>query len=62
LSPFPDDAAAIRLVGAILAEQHDEGAVRRARCMTLETMTPSGDDPVVTASVQAAAWPGQARR
>jgi len=37
----------IRLVGAILLEQHDEWAVQRARYMTLETMAGLSDDPFV---------------
>ena len=37
---FPNDAAILRLVGAILMEQNDEWAVRRARYMPLETMAP----------------------
>jgi putative transposase len=44
---FPNDAAVIRLVGAIRLQQYDEGAVQRARCMTLETMPPLSDDPSV---------------
>ena len=43
----PNDAAVIRLVGAILLEQHDEWAVQRARYMTLETMAGLSDDPFV---------------
>jgi putative transposase len=44
---FPNEAAAIRLVGAILLEQSDEWATQRARYMTLETIGTISD----TASV-----------
>jgi putative transposase len=35
------------LVGAILLEQNDEWAVQRARYMTLETIAPVSDNPLV---------------
>lgn len=45
---FPNEAAITRLVGAILLEQNDEWAVQRARYITLESIAPIGDDPLVT--------------
>ncbi len=45
---FPNEAAIIRLVGAILLEQNDEWAVQRARYMTLETIATMSDDPIVS--------------
>ena len=44
---FANDEAITRLVGAILLEQNDEWAVQRARYMTLETIAPLSDDPIV---------------
>jgi hypothetical protein len=44
---FPNEAAIIRLVGAVLLEANDEWAVQRARYMTLESITTLGDDPAV---------------
>jgi transposase-like protein len=44
---FPNEAAITRLVGAILLEQNDEWAVQRSRYMTLETITPIPDDPII---------------
>ena len=44
---FPNEAAAVRLIGAILLEQSDEWATQRARYMTLETIGTISD----TASV-----------
>jgi putative transposase len=41
---FPNDAAIVRLVGAMLLEQNDEWAVQR-RYMTLETLEALSDDP-----------------
>jgi putative transposase len=45
---FPNEAAIVRLVGAILLEQNDEWAVQRAGYMTLETIAPLSDDPFVS--------------
>jgi transposase-like protein len=44
---FPNEAAITRLVGAILLEQNDEWAVQRSRYMTLETIAPIPDDPII---------------
>ena len=51
---FPNEAAIIRLVGAILLEQNDEWAVQRARYITLESIAPIGDDPLVSLPTLAA--------
>src|SRR5947209_13813470 len=45
---FPNEDAITRLVGAILLEQNDEWAVQRARYMTLETIAPLRDDPIIS--------------
>ena len=47
---FPNEAAITRLIGAIILEQNDEWAVQRARSMTLETMAPLSDNPIVMLS------------
>jgi len=44
---FPNEDAITRLVGALLLEQNDEWAVQRGRYMSLETIAPLSDDPVV---------------
>jgi putative transposase len=44
---FPNEDAIVRLVGALLLEQNDEWAVQRGRYMTLETIAPLSDDPIV---------------
>src|SRR3954466_1033545 len=51
---FPNEAAITRLVGAILLEQNDEWAVQRARYITLETIAPMSDDPLVSRPAVAA--------
>jgi hypothetical protein len=56
---FPNDEAITRLVGAILLEQNDEWAVQRARYMTLETIAPLSDDPIVRLPAVAACHPAK---
>jgi putative transposase len=51
---FPNEAAIIRLVGALLLEQPDEWAVQRTRYMTLETIATLSDDPAVSLPTLAA--------
>ena len=51
---FPNEASITRLIGAILLEQNDEWAVQRARYMTLETIAPLGDDPILMLPAAAA--------
>src|SRR5438045_4657135 len=51
---FPNEAAVVRLIGALLLEQNDEWATQRSRYMTLETMTAVSDTPAVSLPVAAA--------
>ena len=47
---FPNEAAVVRLVGAILLEQSDEWATQRARYMTLEAISTVSDAATVRLS------------
>ncbi len=51
---FPNEDAITRLVGALLLEQNDEWAVQRARYMSLETIAPLSDNPLLSLSAVAA--------
>lgn len=51
---FSNEAAIIRVVGAILLEQNDEWAAQHAPYVTLETIAPLSDDPIVTLRAVAA--------
>ncbi|WP_256376760.1 transposase [Novosphingobium sp. BW1] len=50
---FPNDAAVVRLVGALMLEQNDEWAVSR-RYMTLETLGSVSHNPMVSLPALAA--------
>jgi putative transposase len=52
VSIFPNDAAIIRLVGAITLEHNDEWAVSR-RYMSLETLAALCDDQTVKSAIKA---------
>jgi putative transposase len=45
---FPNEAAIVRLVGAILLEQNDEWCVQRSRYLSLETIATLGNTPIVS--------------
>ena len=44
---FPNEAAIIRLVGAILLEQNDEWSVQRSRYLSLETIASLRDNALI---------------
>jgi len=47
---FPNEAAVVRLVGAILLEQSDQWATQRPRCMTPEAISTVSDTATVSLS------------
>ena len=51
---FPNEATITRLVSAIQLEQNVEWSVQRSRYMTLESIAPIGDDPLVSLPTLAA--------
>jgi putative transposase len=52
---FPNEDAITRLIGALLLEQNDEWAVQRGRYVSLETIAPLSDDPIIKLPAAAAA-------
>jgi transposase-like protein len=59
---FPNEAAVVRLVGAILLEQSDEWATQRSRYMTLETVAAVSDTGQVRLSAVPARPGGPTRQ
>jgi putative transposase len=54
---FPDRAAIVRLVGAVLAEQNDEWAVASRRSMSAESIAKALRDPEPVGGAEATALP-----
>ncbi len=57
---FPDRAAIVRLVGALLAEQNDEWAVASRRYMSVESIAKALTDPEPEQAAEAPALPAAA--
>ncbi len=51
---FPNEAAIVRLVGAILLEQNDEWCVQRSRYLSLESVAGLSDSPIISLPIMAA--------
>lgn len=50
---FPDNAAIVGSAGALLLERNGEWTVQRADYMSLQTMAPCSDDPMISLPVGA---------
>jgi len=50
---FPNEAAIVRLVGAILLEQNDEFCVQRSRYLSLESVAGLSDNPAISLPLMA---------
>jgi hypothetical protein len=59
---FPDDASVIRLVGAVLLEQHDEWAVTERRYLSEESMALIDQPPEVKHPTRQPRTPGRLAR
>jgi len=58
---FPNEAAILRLVGAVLMEQHNDWAAQDRRYMTLESLMPISDDPLASPGSPRAGQPRHRR-